>query len=455
MAGSSDRLDVLRLPERRTRLVVHFGSVNVTFALDGGTLNESLNEQPTADLSLRYALTAGQPVDYFAPVAVALQRGGEARVRFTGLVTEAAPEGDKVAVSAVSAPELSERQVGVFEGRNSIAPEIIHLMARSAGLPEDRVNVEGLDGYFPLEAVEVLVPLRGVTVTKPFTFGDVTIVPAERGHDGLAEFGDSESTRELRRADSYAVVTRVTRRMLDAEVYALGQVDAMLAWLVVRSRYGLALMPDGEPQPFRRETARARPNRERLVLVRGLASGRQWLRSPEGFEAASELPLDPHDSSWDLPRRVTVQDRQALLACARAARGGDTLERIQALWEAIEFYVSGVAAPQLFDPEEVKRVRRAVPKDIDRLLRERALDLLGKVTDPPLMARLSEALRRDGVPIAPGELSLLRDLRTARNDAVHGRSPDLPQLEDVDHAVSVVARMILYRLSRRRPDRRR
>jgi hypothetical protein len=183
-----------------------------------------------------------------------------------------------------------------------------------------------------------------------------------------------------------------------------------------------------------------------------MTSGRGWLRTPWASETVSPLCIDPEDASWLPPRSVTatLQDRQALLACARAASESDPLQRVQALWEAIEFYVSGVAPPTLFDSAQAKRVRKAIPGDVDPALRQRALDLLAKINEAPLMARLNEAVRRDGVPVAESELVLLRSLRDARNDAVHGRSPALPHPDEIAHAVSVVSRMLLYRLSRRR-----
>jgi hypothetical protein len=83
----------------------------------------------------------------------------------------------------------------------------------------------------------------------------------------------------------------------------------------------------------------------------------------------SPLRIDPEDASWLPPRSVTatLQDRQALLACARAASESDPLQRVQALWEAIEFYVSGVAPRTLFDSAQAKRVRKAIPGDAEAL----------------------------------------------------------------------------------------
>jgi hypothetical protein len=451
MMTTTDELDVLGLREKRQRSVIRFGSIDVGFAVVAGSVHQGLNVRATADVELRYSLTAGQPVDYFSQLVVGHHRPERDRIHFTGAVTEAVPVGDIAKISALAVAELSERQVGFFEGQNTVAPEIMHLMARTGGLPEERVHVEGLDAMLPTEAIEVIAPVHGLEVAETVRLGGVMLIPHARGAATVEEFAGRDAVAEFRDAGCYAVVTDVGKRMFDVEVKALSEIDAGLAWLAVRARYGLALMPSGEPQHFRRQTALSRPERGRLVLVRAIGSGRRWLRSALGSDVPAPLPLDAErDRTWRLPKGFipTLQDRQALLACARAARGLDQLERVQALWEALEFYVSGVAPEKRFEKAEVKRIRRAMPADIDPELRKRALHLLEKINDPPLMARLRETVRRDGVPLADGELSLLRELRDARNDAVHGRTPDLPAREDVDHAVSVVSRMLLYRLSR-------
>jgi len=453
--GNDPSLNALDLQGHQTRPVLRFGTVDVSFAARHATTTEGLNQLSTAQLELDYGLTSGQPVDYLAPVTVGMRDGEQEHALFVGAVTEAQPDGPIARVAALTAPEMTETAAGVFVGINVIAPEVMHLMARAAGLPEERIRIDELDQLLPVETIEVVAPLHGIHVTQPVAIGNVTIVPARTGERALAGIEQSDATSEFQGADAHAVVVRVGRRMLDVESDALAEIDTALAWLAVRSRYGLATMPDGQPQPFRRDRARAKPRRGSLVVVRGLLHGRTWFRTPEASEVnIGLLPIDQADQSWLPPGNITatVQSRQALLACARAASESDPLTRIQALWEAIEFYVTGINPPRLFDKAEAKRIRRSLPGDLDPALRERALKLLEKINEPPLLARLDEAIRQDGVPIAPSELILLGRLRKTRNDAVHGREPVLPTRDEIAHAVSVVSRMLIYRISRRHED---
>jgi hypothetical protein len=452
MAESPDPTDLLGLTEEREGAVLRFGAVDVSHAVKNGHIHEALNSRSTADAELDLALTAGQPIDYLSGVSFGHARGGQETVRFTGSVLRAAAGEESIRLEAETAPELSEQQMGHLEMLNAITPEAIHLAVTSGGFPEERINIEGLDEMLPLEAIEVVIPVYGIEIEEAVDFGTLRLVPDAAS--ALESFDQSEARAEFGGADAYLIGFEVTKRLLDAERAIVARADDALAWLTVRARYGLAFLPDGSPHDYSRNVARARPRRGDLVVVRGMTSGRAWLRALTSREQEVALSLDSTDGSWrPPPSGYELAGRQALLACARAGQTADPLERIQAIWEAIEFYVARTRPEVLFDPKEVKRVRRSLPKDVDPKLRERALQLLEKINDPPLMAKLREAATRDGASVAESEYELLGRLRKARNDAVHGRTPELLLREDIDHAVSIVARLLVYRLARWRQQR--
>jgi hypothetical protein len=134
------------------------------------------------------------------------------------------------------------------------------------------------------------------------------------------------------------------------------------------------------------------------------------------------------------------------LACRRAAAEPDPLVRVQALWEAIEFYVAGARLPPLFTRKQLSTLRSTIPAGFNNEQRQRVLDKIGELNDPSLMKRLHAVLDAENAPITDAEIALLRRLRDLRNDAVHGRSAALPDQEDVKYATSVVGRMLIFRI---------
>jgi hypothetical protein len=146
---------------------------------------------------------------------------------------------------------------------------------------------------------------------------------------------------------------------------------------------------------------------------------------------------------------LTLQDRLSLLAFARATRESDPLARVHALFEAIEFYTSGITVPKLFSKSERKALVSSLPASFSAEQQDRVEHLVSNLNKPPLRIQLMQALDDEAVPMTSGEVDLLWRLRELRNDVAHGRKSELPAAEDVEHATSIVARMLLYRAATR------
>lgn len=440
--------DPFHLAETDPGLKASLGTTQLGPAVIAGKLHSTLNDLPRASLTLSTTLLAGQPLDYFGTVDI--QLGERDRPTFLGNVVKAEPAGDEVHLGCQTHPSMTERKVAAFEAIRADAREVMHLMTRAGGLSEDMINIEGLNDL-PLEVIEVLIPLAGVSVASPLRLGRLTLLDPAHTMPLVEPFSHADGRDAFTSADCHALYRVVDRRMLDVETRAIAAVDAVLSWLVTRARYGLTHLPHGQAQTFIRVRALSRPRRREFVVSHGLDSGRTWLRSL-ARDDAQEL-IDINSPEWAPPEPESLSDAQRLsLAALRdAVDTQDPLVRVQALFQAIEFYVAGVNTPSLFDKSEARRVRRSVPKDVAPELRQRALNLLAKLTDPPLMAKLREAIRRDGVPLTDAEFDLLSRIRVARNGTVHGRSAQPPSNDDLDYAVSVVARLLLYGLGRREP----
>jgi hypothetical protein len=170
---------------------------------------------------------------------------------------------------------------------------------------------------------------------------------------------------------------------------------------------------------------------------------------------AAALPLDrtlDADSALldpRLPADLTPAERQALLSLRRATAETVVESQLQALWEAIEFYVAGTRVPTLFSGDDLKRLRELTPEEFDAPQGEAFAKAIGGLNVPPLLVRLDYRLRRDGVPLADAERDLLfSKLRRARNDTAHGRPvKDPPTREEMHRGIALVARMLVHKVS--------
>lgn len=443
--------DVLGTQAARSGLFTRIGGVSVDTAVFGGQITSAMNDLPSATVDLNAVLLAGDPIDYFGTVELGQRFAGVERADFTGNVVDARHEDAALRLKCQTHPGLRESTVGPLELLGVSPQETMHLLTRSGGLAEDQVGIPDLD-ELPLETMEVLVPLSGMSVDRPVRLGQLTFIDPVETAPLFRGFTNDDMLIEFQSAECHALYRCVQRRLIDAESEALSLIDVTLAWFQTRARYGLAFMPSGHAQTFSRRLALARPRRIALALARGIESQRAWMRSPSAEPFQGNLPVGAADPHWvpPDPQALSTSEQQAIRAVARAASESDVLQRIQALWEAIEFYVEGVRPRARYSNAEARRIRRSIPKDVSPAIRERALELLARINDAPLMAKVREAVARDGVPITESEMDLLSRVRKVRNDAVHGRSADTPTTEDVDFAVSVVSRLVLHRLYRGR-----
>jgi len=190
------------------------------------------------------------------------------------------------------------------------------------------------------------------------------------------------------------------------------------------------------------------PRAASVVLVRGVESGRIWLRWSDGTGDPLERTLEPDSSFGALPAEVSPALRQALLALARATNESVMESRLQSLWEAIEFYVAGTKGPKLFSQDEIDKLIDSMPSDLTADQAHKLETTIRGLNMPALGVRLRWRLDQDGVQLSDDEHALLfKKLREARNDLTHGRPiRKLPTREEMHRGVSIVARMLVERV---------
>lgn len=320
-----------------------------------GSLRTSIHELPTADVMVDQGEVRSGPVDYLEPVKVESARGDQV---FDGDVLRAGPEGERIKVECVGGIELTESLMPAGVAQDCSHIELVYTAAREAGFTEHRMVIQGLDDLRH-EAIEVVVPLIGVSVPATMKVGDVEFAPPETADEVLARFNPRPNLAdEFAQAEAVARAYVAAARLLDAEQEGLAQIEMALAWLSVRGNYGVAVLPSGDFQQFERAHALARCRRLPVVAVRGTEGSRRWLRRRVSDRVERRLELT-HEAQLDqphLPSSLAASDANAILASRRAILPGDPVQRVHALWESFEFYVGAKTLPSLFTGEDRKGV---------------------------------------------------------------------------------------------------
>jgi hypothetical protein len=406
----------------------------------------ALNDRPRASFTLSTSVEA--PLDYLAELRITTAVGPSEHVMFTGLVDTAEPDGAGVRVEALSAVELSERSVGTLTTDKVLPAELIYLMAREAGFTENRLNIQGID-TLPTEAFEVLIPVAGLELDEPLAISDVMLVPA--GWAALGKHVPAAPFEHLA-LEPYACVAvaiETAAKMLDAEMAASKRIELVLDGLLASTLYGFSAKPDGTNIPFSRSIVRARPRRLPVVCVYGLGTDRLWVHDTVAHGIVGTVNAGLLQRRWrDLQLQPPPPALRDMLAALRRAADEtqSPVQRGQALWDAIEFLTAGVRVPNAFGKPDRRAIRDALEEvSLTNPQRTRLDETLQRLNEPSLAMKMGARAAADGVPLSKSEIELLKRLRNARNDAVHGREPSSVSEDDLRWAVSVVARLIMYR----------
>jgi hypothetical protein len=431
-------------------IAVRFGDNEIVGAGVEGKVRNVINDAAYAQVVIPNEHLANADPDYLAAVEVSAVYGVERTALFTGFVDCVLPEGDKTRIDLVTQTQfMKETAPGGLGLRQIDAREIMWALSVLGGYAEDKVEVEGWEPG-PFEVFEVATAIDGILVDGPATFGAVTVYPG----GPVATLADGMGPEELREryagAPAWALVLKTARTLYEAEAAGIRDIDLALAWLTAKAQYNGVSLPGRPPRSFRREWTSSRVSRRNVVVARGTATGRQWLRALETITARPQLALgDIEDLGLPaLPAELPVQVREAISSWRRAAEERDPLSAVVALWESVEFYASGASARKIFEKLALKTVRENATAGLEGEQLKRVQDVLARLNEPPLMVRLKAALEEDRVPHKEEELSVLQKVRRARNDLVHGRSREPPSVADLKYAVAVVNRMLLYRVAR-------
>jgi hypothetical protein len=446
----------MTLARATTRAELTVAGVGVTGGMFSSSAGSGVNELPQSRFKLDLDLLGSTPVEYWGAVHYSIAQGDLLDQMFAGAVQSVSVDRHVASLVCEGAIELTEHNARGLIAANVSSGELFRSIALQAGLPADVIPISESVGEQPEEEFEVVAPVRGMEVPAPVSVGPVTIVPRQQGvHalDGLPL--DSEAASELEQeflqATSYALARPTATALDEAEDLGWAALEVAIAWLAVRGRYGLARVPSGQVHAFSRHEALRPPRVADVIVVRGIRTGRQWLRSRgphppvDRMVGTGSAVLDP-----PLPTELTSADRQAVLALSRATVETIVESQLQALWEAIEYYAARTRVRRLFSPQELERLRELIGGEFRDAQADALNSAIENLNAAPLLVRLDHRLKEDGVPLGDDDRRLLfGKLRRARNDTAHGRAVrDKPTRDEILRGIAIVARMLVYRISR-------
>jgi hypothetical protein len=421
-----------------------------TFVCSDGRFVSELNKPDTASGTVAANDLAAREVDWSGRARVAIENDEMTQ----GRIIEARPQEDgSVALSLSGGTMMNEGLLPPMVVQQLDRREVVYLAARDAGFAVEKINIEGLAEAAEFEPLWVLAPMRGLTVRQAVNVGVVELMDGDTGREMLRRLSpplEPQFAEPLADVDAFARVAVPAKYLYDAEQEGLSLIDDAAAWLTTRLRYSWSHMPDGVLELYERAATLVVVERLPGVAVfRVESGGRRWWRDTTVHEHERDVELAP-DTRWlgpAMPMQVSPGDRQALLALQRAITARDPVQRVAALWDAIEFYLGDCSPAPGFTDKEIKA---AVKRASEGLTAAQA-DRVGIVLRQWLnlwspTARLEHALRVEGVPCSDEDMRRIKSLRGVRNRAVHGAEAAAAH-DEIDQAVGLMSRAISTRWS--------
>lgn len=435
----------------KAHALVAFGDTEISEGIIHAHTKHGVDITGSARIVMENDVFSEHIVDFTAEARIYAIRDKQQSIIFTGVVDEVIPGPFSTEIKFITTNTILNeiRMGGLGIGGQIHGPEVLWSILRAAGVPENRISVEGFERR-PLEVFEVASAVDGVKLSTAISMGSVRIVPASLVSQLADGLGPDELLERYRDASCWALTLTTATTLFDAESEGLKAIDLALAWLTVRTQYTSATLHKNQPRRYHRSWTRSHVSRRDIVAVRGLATGRRWLRAPADLPNRPILQLEDIEDllSIPLPIKLSQELSASISAWRRALDDPSLLSSVVALWESIEFYVAGVYSDELFDKHQRSAIRARALNGLEGAQRERVEHVLAMLNQLPLMARLRLAIKADHVPITEAEIALLARVRKIRNGLVHGRSSEERREEDVKYAIALVNRMLVCRVRR-------
>jgi hypothetical protein len=344
---------------------------------------------------------------------------------------------------------LADHITGGIVVRNVPVPEIFWSTMRGAGMPPDKLRVHDWTPP-PPEPILVVVPVAGLAPIGTLAAGSIHITTDRSVLEPFESLEHAQLKPQFVDAELWAVMTIIARTLFDAEQQAVRFFERVVGRLALAARYSSAELPNGELRGFQRKQLLERIRLVHIAGVRGMRTGRLWLR---GYAHARAVEPTEAAILTGVAEYIGASDQRvddAIVAWRRATAEEDPAVSVVALGEAIEFYAATTKVPKLFTKAELGQLQKLIPNELAEDKAARVALMIDRLNEPPLSARLRTALDNDRVRYSGAEFDLLVEIRGLRNKILHGKERELPSEEQLNQALGLVNRMLLFRLKRLR-----
>jgi hypothetical protein len=381
-------------------------------------------------------------------VSIYIDSGSGSEREYTGVCTKLEIYNGLFVMKIESfAREMRQSRIGHLSSMGFSPLDLVHFVARSGGLEEQNILIEGFEPHS--RVFTVTVPILNMTLTEPLGFASVMFYPA--GYDltevsRLQAFG--KDGLEVFETNTLAVVRVEASTIYDAlksGMNRIGQALDVLLHIIRADTVYKGVATDSIVGFWELNDLTPRPTMSSYVHVEEPFSGGRLvmdtlrIEQPDCLTIGTEMQNVLEQLEWYalLLRELEETGREdlqnlfnALKWLRRSWDADDPDDKIIFANIALEFVAAGEADSPVIPKEFIRRVRRAAVEKFKELFdgeyKEQYVEKLNQklgdaLTKAPLRVKVEALIERLNIPVTDADLAVIFEGRNIRNDLVHGR----------------------------------
>src|SRR5699024_8584791 len=342
---------------------------------------------------------------------------------------------------------------------------------RPAGIEKEQINIEGHEkNYSPYL---VVIPIENLSIIEnSFGFGDIVFYSKQeilKKYKAINKFYNQELHGEF---ETFAQTIVNSDNTYDAYQLGLKKVQSAIDIMILFSKndriynlYNLGL----EFNEWNRKRIHQNPKCSTLYYVESITLNEKIFSDSKNLRESTALVIDStfnkliKELEWyeeslykKLINKQSIISSQlfnALKWLNRSWKTDDIEDKIIYTNISMEFLISEVKT-EPFIPKEIVREFKS---DLKKLLKEKDIyttensnkikgKALGMISVPPLRVMVKSLISQLEIPITDEEFNDLWEVRSYRNDLVHGKNNLIYNSENVLVANLILGELISYRL---------
>lgn len=367
--------------------------------------------------------------------------------------------------------ELVYTEVGHYSSRGLNIQSHVNSILRTAGIEKEQINIEGFgESKSPYL---VIIPIENLFIVDgSFGFGDINFYNKEvtlNKYKNMNEYYNQDLHGQF---NTFAQTIVESDNTYDAYQIGLEKIQSTIDVIMLFAKndrvYNLYNLGH-EFNNWNRLKNYQNPKCSTFYYVENIIGAEKILSDSKNIRSNNSLVIDStfdrliKELDWyekklykkltDQQSRVDKQLFNAIKWLNRSWKATDIEDKIIYTNISMEFLVDKVKT----DPFIPKEIVAEFKRDLKQLLKDNELynennankikqKSLGMLSDPPLKVKVQSLISQLEIPITEEEFSKFWEVRSYRNDLVHGRGSLVINGENVLIANIILGELISYRL---------